>query len=117
MKVIIAGGRHYNDYQTLKEICTKILINCGSVDIEIVSGAAQGADSLGEQFAKEMGYKIKQFPADWNKHGKAAGPIRNSEMAKYSDVLIVFWDSKSKGTKHMIDVAKKNELQVRVYKY
>ena len=67
-----------------------------------------------KKYANERGYPIKQFPADWNKYGKSAGYKRNEEMAKYADALIAFWDGKSKGTKHMIDLAKRYGLKVKV---
>jgi ABC-type enterochelin transport system substrate-binding protein len=115
MKVIIAGGRDFDNYEYLKEICDKILINQN--EIEIVSGCANGADKLGEKYANEKRYIIKQFPADWNKYGKSAGYIRNEEMAKYSDALIAFWNKKSKGTMNMINIANKYQLKVKVYYY
>jgi hypothetical protein len=108
MKIIIAGSRTYNDYELLKRVCDETL----SLITEIVSGTANGADKLGERYAKEKGYPIKQFPADWNKYGKSAGYIRNKQMAEYADALIAFWDGKSKGTKHMIDLAKLNNLKI-----
>src|SRR5690242_7305650 len=98
MKVIIAGTRHFTDYKLLKEYCDVILSN--QSDIEIVSGGARGADALGEQYAKENGYPIKQFLPDWDKYGRLAGPLRNEEMARYADALIAFWDNKSTGTKN-----------------
>lgn len=112
MKIIIAGGRTFNNYDLLCQNCDKILSL--QTEIEIVSGTANGADKLGEKYAKEKGYKIKQFPADWNRYGKSAGYKRNEEMAKYSDALIAFWDGKSIGTKHMIDLAKSYGLKVKV---
>ena len=75
MKVIIAGGRDFTDYQKLKKICDYILQNQNN--IEIISGTANGADKLGVRYAKEKGYSLKQFPANWNRYGKAAGPKRN----------------------------------------
>lgn len=118
MKVIIAGGRYFNDAGLMKLKCDKILAPyLTDPDLEIVSGKARGADSLGEAYAKDNNIKIAEFPADWDKHGKAAGYIRNEEMAKYADALIAFWDGKSRGTKHMIDLAKKHRLKVRVIKY
>jgi len=116
MKVIIAGGRGFNDLEKLSNFCDTILSNIEE-DIEIVSGTANGADKLGEKYAKEKGYAIKQFPADWDAHGKSAGYIRNAEMAKYADALIAFWDGKSKGTKHMIDLAKYYKLKVKIIIY
>lgn len=115
MKVIIAGGRDFKDYNRLKEVCDKILSNQN--DIEIVSGTAGGADTLGERYAQEKGYEVKKFPAKWDEYGKKAGYLRNQEMGDYADGLIAFWDGQSKGTKHMIDIANKNGLKVRVISY
>jgi hypothetical protein len=117
MKVIIAGSRTFDNYLVLKKYCDKILSNVDKSDIEIVSGGARGADFFGEKYAQENSYGIKLFPANWDKYGKSAGYIRNQEMAKYADALIAFWDGTSRGTKHMIDLAKKHDLKVRVYKY
>lgn len=115
MKVIIAGGRDFDDYQSLRNYCQKILRN--QEEVEIVSGTARGADTLGEKFAKESKYPIKRLPADWDKYGKSAGYKRNAEMAEYADGLIAFWDGKSKGTKHMIDLAERAGIGVRVFSY
>lgn len=112
MRVIIAGSREFKDYNKLREECNKILE--GLTDIEIVSGNANGADKLGEVYAKEQGYSIKQFLPNWDDYGKKAGIIRNEEMANYADHLIVFWNGISKGTKHMIDVAEKKCLGINV---
>jgi len=114
MKVIIAGSRNFNDYETLKEICDFMLSR--QTDIEIVSGVAKGADLLGERYAKEKGYSIKQFPANWS-IGKQAGYVRNEEMAQYADAAIVFWDGKSKGSEHMINLTKKHNLKVKIHKF
>ncbi len=86
-------------------------------DIEIVCGMAKGADLLGKRYAEERGFKVKEFPADWNTNGKKAGPMRNTEMANYADALIAFWDGTSSGTGHMIEKAKQKGLKVRVIKY
>lgn len=85
--------------------------------IQIVSGGARGADKLGELYAHTNLHSLKVFPADWEKFGKSAGYIRNEEMAKYADCLVAFWDGKSRGTKHMIDLAHKHGLQVRVVSF
>ncbi|SNR78370.1 Protein of unknown function [Lutibacter agarilyticus] len=112
MKLIIAGSRTFTNYQKLKQICGHFLQDQNN--IEIVSGTCRGADQLGEQYAKERGYKLTQFPADWKRYRKAAGPKRNEQMANYADALIAFWDGESKGTKNMIDLAKQNNLKVRI---
>lgn len=118
-KIIIAGGRDFKDYELLKTKVDKIieLLIADNFTIEIVSGTANGADKLGEKYAKEKGYKIAYFPANWDKFGKRAGYIRNEEMANYAQALIAFWDNKSRGTKHMIDLAKKYNLPTRIIKY
>ena len=136
VEVIIAGSRDFNDYDYLEKSCHKIfyvlakeyniLTNNIKKDIsnmKIVSGTARGADSLGEQFAKKYNIKTKRFPADWNTHGKSAGYIRNKRMAEYAvtdestGILIAFWDGKSKGTQHMINLARKNNLITFVVNY
>jgi len=116
MRLIVAGGREFNDYELLKEKLDNLLIN-NTDDVEIVSGKARGADSLGEKYAKEKGYPVKEFPAKWNEYGKRAGYLRNEEMALYATHCVCFWDGKSKGTKHMIDLAKKSNLNLRVVSY
>lgn len=115
VKVIIAGGRDFDNYDLLKSTCDYLLQYY--YDIEIVSGTAKGADSLGERYAKEKGYPIKQFPADWDARGKSAGYKRNSDMADYGNALIAFWDGKSKGTKHMIDLANNKKITVKIQNY
>lgn len=114
MRVIIAGGRDFNDYKILCKVCDHMLSK--STSIEIVSGAAKGADSLGEQYAIDRLLVLKEFPADWS-IGKSAGYIRNKQMAQYADALIAFWNGKSKGTKHMIELAKSNGLKVKIQYY
>ena len=119
IKVIIAGTRDFNDYAFLKKNVDYFLqgINPNNEKIEIVSGNARGADKLGEKYAKDNNISLMCFPADWNKYGKSAGYIRNEQMAKEANALIAFWDGKSKGTKHMIDIARSKGLLIRVIKY
>jgi len=114
-KVIVAGTRTFNDYDFLKVTLDNLL--AGLQNIEIVSGGARGADSLGELYAMEKGYKITRFPADWNRYGKSAGYIRNEEMAKYADKCVVFWDGESRGSLHMINLAQKYNLDLYVIRY
>ena len=108
MKTIIAGGRDYqpsaDDWETLDEMREKIPIT------EVVCGMAKGADAFGKEWAELRGVPIKRFPADWLRHGKSAGPIRNNEMAHYADALVVF--PGGVGTQHMISAAHKQDLPV-----
>ena len=70
-----------------------------------------------QQYAKEHGYDVHYFPAEWKRYGKAAGYIRNTEMAKNADALVAFWDGASFGTKHMIATAEQLHLDVHVVRY
>ena len=129
IKVIIAGSRTYKDYTTLSDIVDYIfrqyLYKKGfkQENIEIVCGKAKGADTLGETYAKSNNFQICYFPADWENYGKSAGYIRNKQMAEYASykkgygALIAFWDGKSKGTKHMINITKECGLKVFIYNY
>ena len=117
LRLVIAGGREFSNYEILRDACLKVLLKSQWEDIEIVSGCARGADVLGERFALEQGFVVKLFPADWDRFGKAAGMIRNSEMARYGNVLIAFWDGKSNGTKNMIAEAKQHGCVVFVINY
>jgi len=114
-KVIIAGGRDFSDEELLAASCDRLLKDLE--EVEIVSGGANGADRLGEFYAIDRDFLIKRFPADWEKHGKRAGYLRNQKMAEYADILIAFWDGQSRGTKHMIDIATKRGLIIHVIKY
>lgn len=116
MKLIIAGTRTFLDYELLSKKLD-LLLSQTPKPIEIVSGKAKGADTLGETYAIAKGYPVKSFQADWHRYGHAAGPIRNEEMAQYATHCVVFWDGKSKGTKSMIRLAKRYNLQLRIIHY
>lgn len=115
LKVVIAGGRDFNDFDKLTRVCDNILKNIDKV--EIISGVAIGADRLGELYAKQKGYTLHQFPAEWDVYGKSAGYKRNVRMAEFSDAVIVFWNGNSKGTSHMINAAKSANKPIRIIKY
>lgn len=112
MKVIIAGGREFADYELLKKVCNHMLSKTDQSSITVVSGGARGVDKMGESYAKEHGIECIVMNAEWDKYGKSAGYLRNQAMANISTHLIAFWDGKSRGTKHMIDIAKKDGLTI-----
>lgn len=145
MRAIIAGGRDFDDYDLLKKECIEIFkqlksegYNTNKNNLEIISGEAKGADTLGKRFGIMFKLDVVSFPAKWddldvekcviktNKYGKynaLAGYNRNEEMAKYASedeeigVLIAFWDGKSTGTKSMIELAKEYGLRVFMVDY
>lgn len=106
MKLIIAGSREFDDYQLMLDTMRENGFTSNTVT-QVVSGCAHGADKLGERWAVSQRLPVVRFHADWNTYGKRAGFIRNGEMADYADACIVFWNGTSKGSKHMIDIAKR----------
>ena len=105
MKLIIAGGRDY-------VFNAKDIERLNSIDgiTEVVSGGASGADYHGEKWAESKDIPIKKFPADWNKHGNSAGPIRNKQMAIYADAVALF--PGGRGTSHMFRTALIAKLKI-----
>ena len=117
-KVIIAGSRGFSNYKLLKEKCNRFLREKRKeCNIIIVSGHARGADTLAEKYAQDEGFSLEIYPAQWKKYGKGAGFRRNEQMAEVADALIAFWDGKSHGTKHMIDIMNEKNLLVKVVNY
>lgn len=118
IKIIVAGSRTFNDFALLVEKVGGYIDHAHFHEpLQIVSGGARGADTLGERYAREYGFDLKVFPAEWNKYGRSAGYIRNEEMAKYATHCFIFWDGESKGSKHMYDLALKYKLVTIVVKF
>jgi hypothetical protein len=82
----------------------------------VISGRALGVDRLGEEWAKKNNIPIEWYPANWDRDGKAAGPLRNVRMAEKADALIAVWDGESRGTAHMISTARKLKLIIYICK-
>jgi hypothetical protein len=112
MKILVTGSRTW----TSKDIIKRALMLYNAH--EVAQGGALGADCLAWRAAYELGAAVKTYPADWKKHGKAAGPIRNTEMlADFKpDIVLAFWDGVSRGTKHMIETAVKAGYTVKVFR-
>jgi hypothetical protein len=117
-RLIIAGSRKFTNYALLRREVEYFIKDHRLHDIEVVSGKCPtGADFFGEVYARYKGYPIKEFPADWDAFNVAAGPIRNTEMAKYATHAIVFPLKDSRGSLDMIEKAKRHGLTLRVIRY
>lgn len=114
-RIVIAGCRNYKDYDEAKEYIDTVIKRIRKeYTLIFVSGGCTGADKLGERYAKENGYKVELYTAQWEKYGKRAGPKRNKLMAQIGDYIICFWDGKSKGTKSMINFSKQLNKPIRI---
>lgn len=115
-RVIVAGSRTIDSQMFIFDKLDTLLSQKiqEKEQIQIVSGTARGVDRIGEQYAAAKGFLCKQYPADWNTHGKKAGYLRNCQMAENADALVAFWDGNSPGTRHMIETAKAHGLAARV---
>lgn len=112
MRIIVAGSRTFEDYEKLEHVLNQF--NSVKPITELVCGMAKGADMMGYWWAEQHSVPVREFPANWAKFGKRAGYVRNAEMAKNADGLIAFWDKKSKGTEHMINLAMKAGILVDI---
>lgn len=115
MVIIVAGSRSITDEAFVADL---ILTNVKDICVGnplIISGGAAGVDSFAKKVCNTYNIPFQEYPADWKTYGKRAGYIRNEEMAKDADMLIAIWDGKSKGTRHMINIALDKGLDVYVY--
>lgn len=111
MKVAVIGSRSFNDYEKLKDTLSKIDVSL------LVSGGANGADKLGEQYANENNIPTKIFLPDWKKHGKAAGFLRNTDIINEAELVVAFWDQQSNGTRDSIQKAEKQGKKVMIISF
>lgn len=112
MKTIIAGSRNIAPSQKFLE---EIITRCNIEITEIVCGMAKGVDYAGLNYGEMNNIPVKKFPANWEKFGKSAGPVRNREMARYAEACIVIWDGFSRGSANMIKQAKENKLTLYIF--
>lgn len=117
MKVLICGSRYYKNYDKILNIVKSLKDNFKN--IVIIEGGASGADEFAKKVAIELHIDFKEYKADWKKYGRAAGPKRNQLMldSENPDLVIAFHENlqSSKGTKDMINRAKKNNIKVEVF--
>ena len=102
MKVLISGSRTITDHAWIKRVLTDLR------PTEVIHGGARGVDTLAEQAALIFKIPVRMFLADWDRHGRAAGVIRNREMLEVGqpDLVVAMWDGTSRGTANMIELAR-----------
>lgn len=112
LRTIVAGMRDFTDSAVVADAVLSAPWEVGTV----LSGGASGVDAAGERVARAFGLPVERYPADWNRHGRAAGPIRNRQMAENADALVAVWNGKSRGTRNMIETARSLGLRVHVHR-
>jgi predicted Rossmann fold nucleotide-binding protein DprA/Smf involved in DNA uptake len=112
MNIAIVGSRSFEDYDALVKFI-KSKIDIREVEV-VVSGGAKGADALAERFAHQYELGMRVIYPNWQRHGKAAGPIRNKMIVEFADVVFAFWDGESRGTLSTINYAKQLSKQLYI---
>jgi hypothetical protein len=111
-RVIVCGSREWTDRALIHDTLAALTEHGRVV---IVHGAARGADRIADEEARALGFDVEPHPADWRRYGKRAGPIRNALMLSLGcSRVIAFWDGYSRGTEHMIRIARESEARVTV---
>jgi hypothetical protein len=117
MNIAIVGGRDFSDYTLLKESLSVYISIYSGIPDNIVSGGAKGADTLAAQFAAEMDIPLLVFKPDYQKYGRGATLVRNTQIIENADVVFAFWNGQSKGTKDSITKAKKLQKELHIISY
>ncbi len=117
MKIAIVGGRDFNDYNFLRKEVGKFIYENEISLSSIISGGAKGADTLAEKLATEMNVELIIFKPNYEKFGRGATIVRNTEFIKNCDVVVAFWDGKSKGTHDSIKKAQKLDKRLSIINY
>ena len=113
-RVVIAGSRNFNNYEQFSAVVDKCLSRIRKeYEIIILSGHCSGADLMAERYAKENGFGLEVFPADWSL-GRKAGPLRNKQMVDVADYAIAF-PSGGRGTQSLINLAQRKGIPTKIY--
>lgn len=111
MRVLVCGGRDYDDHERINSTLDRMYgplsdgDNYRTSQTTIITGGARGVDTLANNWAVRAGCNTQVFPAKWEVHGKAAGPIRNRQMLHEGKPDIVVAFPGGRGTKDMVRVA------------
>lgn len=109
MVILVCGGRHYSNFHRLCEELDYWLQKADT--LEVITGGARGADTLAERWCALMGVAYRAFPANWDEHGRRAGPIRNSKMLDEKPDLVIACPG-GRGTADMVVKATRRGVKV-----
>lgn len=112
-RVLITGSRNWTDEKKIERAIQIATLGQSKSRTVIVHGAAKGADRIAGTIAEGMGLHVEAYPADWDVHGKSAGPIRNQQMVDLgADICLAFPLGESRGTRHCMQAAEKAGIKV-----
>ncbi len=116
MRILVCGSRTWTDGGRIAENLLRLVVNQSVPLCTVIHGGARGADMLAGVAALKLGLDMRVFPADWKRYGRAAGAIRNQQMLDEGkpDIVLAFWDGKSRGTMDMVNRARKAHVEVRL---
>jgi len=119
MRILVCGDRNWNLISPIRRELQAIAKELAYSSIVVLHGACRGADTIAGEVAEELGLQVQGYPADWEKHGRAAGPIRNAQMLREGkpDLVLAFHTNmaRSKGTKNMIEQANRAGIPVYLF--
>ena len=112
MRILVCGSRNWTDRDLIRNELSSY-----SGEVSVIHGGARGADAIAGEIAEELGFNVIVCPANWKRFGRAAGPIRNKQMLDQHspDHVLAFVDSRSVGTRHMIEIARKAGISCSVF--
>ena len=113
MKLAVVGSRDFDDYVWM-EHCLLSFVAAEEIEA-VIYGGARGADALAARFASVHGIPLIVVPAEWKKFGRGAGPMRNAEIVRLADVIAVFWDGCSRGTRDTLERARRADRRVIIF--
>lgn len=114
-KILVCGSRSFSDYDLLNATLDRLTMRF--IRIVVLSGAAEGADTLGEKWAHSWWWSVLRYHPDYQTHGKKAPLVRNSEMVDYATRAVCFWDGKSTGTADTIEKAKRKGIPTKIIRF
>ena len=113
MKLAVVGSRDFHDYAWLEQCL--LSVTGDEMPEAVVSGGARGADELAGRFAGERGIPLVVVPAEWDRFGRSAGPMRNEKIVDLADVVVAFWDGRSRGTRDTLSRARRAGRRVVIF--